>query len=176
MADMYGSPYLPSFVRNQPKMVDPTLSAQVPTLPTRSCQIKSVDGYAGAREHAGTLTNGSSEIVAELNPNIPRVYVVVVDQNGQKYVQGFGLIPEEEPKPITMDDLNDKMNKVLERLNQLEEERVTDSAQSGFRASWKNKSDVGNGDQISRSSQNGQRPTGSSVSNGGNRSASEAND
>lgn len=176
MADVYGSPYLPSFVRNQPKIVDPSPATALQALPTRACQITSVNGWVGARSHAGMLTNGSSEIVAESDPNVPRVYVIVVDQNGQQYVQGFKLIPEEEPKPITMDDLNDKMNKVLDRLNQLEEERKMNHDQSNFRDAGQNKPGSGNGNTVSRSPQNSQRPAGSAVQNGGNKPAGEAND
>lgn len=176
MPDVYGNPYLPSFVRNQPKLADPAPVMPMQTLPTKACQITSVNGFAGARAHAGMLTNGSSEIVAESDQNIPRVYVIVVDQNGQQYVQGFRLIPEEEPKPVTMDDLNEKMNKVLERLTQLEEERMTNNDQSGFRASGQNKPNSGNGNAVSRGSQVSQRPAGGSVQNGGNKSTGEAND
>lgn len=123
MPDVYGNPYLPPFVRNQPKMADPVPSIQTPILPTKVSQIVTVQGFDGARQHASTLTNGSSELVAESDPNVSRVYAIVVDQNGQRYVQGFRLVPEEEPKKVTMDDLNDKMNVVLERLGRLESER-----------------------------------------------------
>ena len=124
MADVYGNPYLPSFVRNQPKMSNPVAMPTTPILPTKATQITSVQGFAGARQHVATLTPGSSEIVADSDPNLARIYMVVVDQNNQQYVQGFDLVAVEEPKQITMDDLNDKMNKVLTRLDQLEQERT----------------------------------------------------
>ena len=131
MSDPYGNPYLPPFVRNQPRVADPAF--QPPVLPTKMAQITSVNGFAGAHQYAAGLANGSSEIIADADPNVPRVYVVVVDQNGQRYVQGFNLVPEEEPKPITMDDLNGKMNTILDRLNRLEEERKAGNDKSDFR-------------------------------------------
>ena len=176
MADVYGNPYLPSFVRNQPKMADPVPVMPMQALPTKACQIVSVNGFEGARAHARSLTNGSSEIAADSDPNTARVYVIVVDQNGQQYIQGFDLTPVQEPKPITMDDLNDKMNKVLERLNQLEEERMMKNDQSGFRASGQNKPANSNGSGVSRSAQNVQRPAGSTVQAGGNKPSGETDD
>ena len=125
MADVFGNPYLPSFVRSQPKAADP-MPFQQPALPVKTCQIQSVAGFQGARQHASKLTNGSSELVADIDQNLSRIYAVVIDQNGQQFIQGFDLIPVEEPKPVTIDDLNDKMNKVLERLNQLEERKMTE--------------------------------------------------
>lgn len=132
MPDVYGNPYLPSFVRNQPNMANPVPGAVAPVLPTKASQINSVQGFDGAHKYAAGLLNGSSEILAESDPNLPRVYVVAVDQNGQKYVQGFRLVPEEEPKPVTMDDLNDKMNAVLERLGRLEAEREAIDVKPGI--------------------------------------------
>lgn len=131
MPDVYGNPYLPSFVRNQPSMANPVPGVPSPVLPTKASQINSVQGFDGAHKYVAGLLNGSSEILAESDPNVSRVYVVAVDQNGQRYVQGFRLIPEEEPKPVTMDDLNDKMNRVLSRLDQLEAERKTVDAKPG---------------------------------------------
>lgn len=176
MADVYGNPYLPSFIRNQPKMTDPVPVMPMQALPTKACQITSVEGFAGARAHAGSLTNGSSEIVAESNQDLARVYVVVVGQNGQQYVQGFDLVPVQEPKAVTMDDLNEKMNKVLERLNQLEEERAMNNDQPGYRASVQGKPATGSGGGASRNAQNGQRPAGNAVQTGGNKPSGETDD
>lgn len=166
MADLYGNPYLPSFVRNQPKMADPALNMPQTVLPTRATQINTAQGFAGARQYAMNLTNGSSEIIAEADPNIARVYVIAVDQNGQRYVRGFRLIEEEEPKPITMDDLNLKMNEVLERLNHLEEEKVTANGQSNHRNAWANKPVSKHIAADDRNAANGKRSGGGTEPNG----------
>ena len=167
MSDLYGNPYLPPFVRNQPKVADPAFQ---PVLPTKASQINSVNGFAGAHQYVAGLTNGSSEIVAEADPNVSRVYVVVVDQNGQRYVQGFRLIPEEEPKPITMDDLNEKMNTVLDRLNQLEAERKTVDAKPNFRNAEQSKP----APAIDRNVTGGKRSDGANQSDGVHRSENAA--
>lgn len=112
-------------------MTDPTMF-QTPTVQTRMNQIQSVAGFDGARNHARTLTNGSSEIVSDSDPNLARIYIVAMDHNGSPIVQGFNLIPVEEPKPVTIDDLNDKMNILIERLDQLEREKVKKDDKSDF--------------------------------------------
>lgn len=174
MADVFGNPYLPEFVRNQPKMFNPTVNPPVGGLPTKANQITSVQGFSGARQHATTLTPGSSEIVAEASSDMARVYITVVDSSGKQYVQGFDLVPVQEPKEITMDDLNATMNKVLARLDQLEKKGMTSDDQSGFRTSKQNKPSSINANSGSWSSQNGQRSYAGAVSDGGNESADEA--
>ena len=176
MDNAYGNPYLPPFVRNQPKVADPIPGIQAPVLPTKMHQITSVQGFSGAHQYAASLANGSSEILAESDPNTPRIYVAVVDQNGQRYVQGFRLTPEEEPKPVTMDDLNSKMNEVLERLGQLEAERKTGHDKSNFRSSGEIKSANGNGNGFNRNSQGIQRPVGSPLPAGTDESSGKTND
>ena len=163
MPDVYGNPYLPSFVRNQPKIADPTPGFQTPVLPTKVSQINSVQGFSGAHQYAASLANGSSEILAETDPDTPRVYVVVVDQNGQRYVQGFRLVPEEEPKPVTMDDLNDKMSAVLERLERLEAERKTGNGQPNYRNAEQSKHNSSNDRNapVSKRPDGGNQPDGS---------------
>lgn len=131
MADIvnpYANPYLPSFVNQRPRINgEPT--NQMLTFGATFSQIHSVNGFDGARNYANGLSNGSSEIVSESDPETARIYVVAKDQNGQVFMQPFRLIAEEEPKPVTMDDLNSKMSELLERMNRLEEER--ENGQSG---------------------------------------------
>lgn len=141
MADLvnpYANPYLPSFVNQRPRVNNgntPLLMNSPVTTPVYS-QIQPVNGFDGARAYAeNNLTPGSSNIVAESDPNIARVYIVAKDQNNQTIVEGYRLVKEEEPKPITMDDLNAKMSELLERMNKLEEEK--NNAKSGSDASWK---------------------------------------
>ena len=167
MPDVYGNPYLPSFVRNQPTMANPVPGVTSPVLPTKVNQITSVQGFAGAHQYAANLANGSSEILAETDQNTPRIYVVVVDQNGQRYVQGFRLTPEEEPKPVTMDDLNSKMYVVLDRLGQLEQERMMRHDKSDFRNAGQGKPVAPNDRRI----EGLQRSNGGDQSDGSDRSA-----
>ena len=176
MADVYGNPYLPSFVRNQPKMGNPVSYTPGSVLPTKAVQITSVQGFAGARQHVASLTPGSSEILAESDKDLARIYVTAVDQNGQQYVQGFNLIPVEEPKPVTMDDLNDKMNKVLNRLEQLEQERMTAYDQSVFRRAGQDKPASGNAVPSSRGAQSSTGSDSRALQNGGNKSSNETGD
>lgn len=88
-----------------------------------------------------SLANGASEILAEEDPNMARIYICAKDANGQMFVQGFDLSPVEEPKPITMDDINSKMNRILERLDKLE---VEQNDQSVRNAAWKGGKQSGN--------------------------------
>ena len=137
MADLvnpYANPYLPSFVNQRPRMNDPIMSTQTPFQTTSFNQIHSVKGFEGA--DAYQLANGASEILAESDPNMARIYVVAKDANGQALVQGFDLIPVERPKPITMDDLSSKMNTILDRLDKLEGERKNGQSVSGN--AWRN--------------------------------------
>lgn len=118
LVNPYANPYLPSFVNQRPTLNQ----AQTGGLTQMSySQIHSVKGFEGAEAYS--LANGASEILAEEDTNLARIYVVAKDANGQLFVQGFDLTPVERPKPITMDDLNQKMTQVLDRLNKLEGER-----------------------------------------------------
>ena len=126
MADLvnpYANPYLPSFVNQRPRINNPLQPNTIPLIPSYK-QINSISGFEGARQYAmNQLTQGSSEIIAESDPNTARIYIVAKDQNNQIIVEGYSLIPEIEPKPITMDDLNNKMSELLDRMNKLEEEQ-----------------------------------------------------
>ena len=138
MADLinpYANPYLPSFVNQRPRVNNSQF--QMPINAPVYSQIRSTNGFDGARTYASNnLTPGSSDIVAESDPNVARVYIVAKDQNNQIIVEGYRLIREEEPKPVTMDDLNTKMSELLERMNKLEEEKLNGN-KPGSDASWK---------------------------------------
>ena len=148
MINPYANPYLPSFVNQRPTINNPQMPAS--NLPTPQMnysgiqfgQIHYVNGFEGARAHAANLANGASEIVAESDPNLSRSYIVAKDANGQIYVQGGDFVPIEEPKPVTVDELNAKMNAILEKLNKLEEGKVDD--QPVRNASWKSTKQPGN--------------------------------
>lgn len=149
MADLvnpYANPYLPSFVNQRPVINNPQ-SVNIPTPQMNFSgvqfgQIHSVNGFDGARTYANSLANGASEIVAEGDPNLSRCYIVAKDQNGQVFIQGGNFVPVEEPKPVTVDELNTKMNVILDKLNKLEEDRSND--QSIRNASWKGQKQSGN--------------------------------
>ena len=146
MADLvnpYSNPYLPSFVSQRPKVMEPQSmpTPQMTYSGVSYSQIHSVKGFEGARAYS--LANGASEILAEDDPNLARVYIVAKDANGQTYLQGFDLIPVIEPKPITMDDLSSTMNQILERLNKLEGDRNEQSVSGNVWKGDKRTNDAG---------------------------------
>ena len=141
MADLvnpYANPYLPSFVNQRPRVNNMNVPLQIsqPAPAAVFTQIRSVHGFDGARNYAANnLLPGSSDIIAENDPDTMRIYIVAKDQNNQTIIEGYRLIREEEPKPVTMDDLNTKMSELLDRMNKLEEERNNDK--SSIEPSWK---------------------------------------
>ena len=153
LVNPYANPYLPSFVNQRPRVnqfqpMNPvTNPGFMPTTanyqPPSYSQIHSVKGFDGARAYS--MANGASEILAEIDPNLARVYVVAMQADGQRLVQGFDLVPVEEPKPVTMDDLNTKMNALLERIDKLEEEKVKTNDQPVRSNSWNNASNAKSG-------------------------------
>jgi hypothetical protein len=138
MADLvnpYANPYLPAFVNQRPRMNDVRPATQIPQLnmpQIRYTQIDSVNGYGGARDFVyNNLAPGASIILAESDPNTARIYICAKDSSGQTYVEGYRLVREEEPKPVTMDDLNTKMSELLDRMNKLEGDRAYGHNKSG---------------------------------------------
>lgn len=121
---VYDNPYLPPFVAQRPR-VEPVKAPPQLSIPgsVNYSQIQPVNGFAGARAFAANLAVGSSAIIAESDPNIARVYIVAKDANNQTIVEGYRLIREEEPKPVTMDDLSAQMSELLNRMNKLEEDQ-----------------------------------------------------
>ena len=171
MADLvnpYANPYLPSFVNQRPRMNDPLPTPQMNFSGVNFGQIHPVNGFAGARGYANNLANGASEILAENDPNLARIYIVAKDQNGQVFVQGANLIMIEEPKPVTMDDLSNTMSQILDRLNKLEEGK--NNEQSISTNSWNNAAkqsgDGADGSSV-RNGSGSAKPTGSVRSNDG---------
>ena len=148
MADLinpYANPYLPRFVNQQPVINASQTPNSVPTPQMNLSgmvynQIHSVKGFEGADNY--NLANGSSEILAEEDPNMARVYITAKDANGQMFVQGYDLTPVERPKVVTMDDLSSTMNQILDRLDRLEGERNNDQSIRG--SSWKGAKQSGN--------------------------------
>ena len=123
LVNPYANPYLPSFVNQRPRINDPLPTPQLQFSGVNYGQIHPVNGFDGARSYANNLANGSSEILPESDPNTARIYIVAKDNNGQVFVQGCNVIPIEEPKPVTMDDLSSQMSQILERLNKLEADK-----------------------------------------------------
>ena len=161
----YANPYLPSFVNQRP-VINGQGNLPTPQMNYSGInygQIHSVKGFDGARSY--NLANGASEILADEDPNLARVYVCAKDANGQMFVQGFDLVPVEEPKPVTMDDINSKMNRILERLDKLEVER---NDQSNHGTSWKGQRQPGyTGNQPNgRNGSGGTEPAGSAQPDG----------
>ena len=162
MADLvnpYANPYLPSFVNQRPVINNQMPTPQMNYSGVNFGTIHSVKGFEGAEAY--NLANGASEILAEEDPNLARVYVVAKDNNGQMIVNGFDLVPVERPKAITMDDLSSKMNQILDRLNKLEGEKANDqsvSVNSGYKQSYNsaNRSAVRNGQSNQESTVNTQ--------------------
>jgi len=169
LVNPYANPYLPSFVSQRPVINNQSQTI----LPTPQMnlsgmvygQIHSVKGFEGAESY--NLANGQSEILADSDPNLARIYVAARDANGQMLVQGFDLVPVERPKPVTMDDLSTTMNQILERLNKLEGEKTNDQSvhgtywksgkQSGYGANQSN----GRNGSVSTESAGGVKPDGS---------------
>ena len=169
MADLmnpYANPYLPSFVNQRPRMNDAKPVTQFPVTTPSYVQIRSVNGYPGARSYAeNTLAPGSSDIIAEGDPSIPRVYIVAKDSTGQSIVEGYRLIHEDEPKPITMDDLNAKMTELLERMNKLEDKNNESNAKpsnGNFEQNHASGTAVARTQPVGRSNQ---QPTGGNTTN-----------
>ena len=168
LVNPYANPYLPSFVNQRPVVGNPTPGNNLPTPQMNYSgmnygQIHSVKGFDGARAY--NLANGASEILAEEDPNMARIYICAKDTNGQLFVQGFDLVAVEEPKPVTMDDINSKMNRILERLDKLEVER---NDQSNHANAWKGSGKPGNGGNQpnGRNGSGGPESAGSVQSNG----------
>lgn len=159
----YANPFLPRFANQRPVIAN----QQPPNLPTPQMnysginfgQIHSVSGFDGARAYS--LANGASEILAEKDPNMARIYVCAKDQNGQLFVNGFDLVPVEEPKPVTMDDINSKMNRILERLDKLE---VEQNGKPNYGAAGKGQRQSGNGAASANGWNNGRQPEPAGVS------------
>ena len=165
MADLinpYANPYLPSFVSQRP-VINNQPTPQMNYSGINYGQIHSVKGFEGAEAY--NLANGASEILADEDPNLARVYVVAKDANGQMFVQGFDLTPVERPKAITMEDLSSQMGQILDRLNKLEGEK--NNGQSNYGASWKGGKQPGNTGYQS----NGRNGQGGAESSGSNRPA-----
>ena len=165
MADLvnpYANPYLPSFVNQRPVVNgQPPVSVQPPM--ANYSQIHSVKGFEGADAYCSKLANGASEIVAEEDPNLARIYILAKDSNGQMFVQAHDMsAPVERPNPITMDDLSVKMNQILDRLNKLEGEKGNGD-QSVRSSSWKDAKQSG-GAGAQPGSRNGSGGSGSTGS------------
>ena len=142
LTNPYANPYLPSFVSQRPVVGNPAPANNLPTPQMNYSgiqfgQIHPVKGFEGADAYAVNLANGASEILAEEDPNLARIYVTAKDNNGKTFVQGFDLTPVPRPKAVTMDDLNSKMNQLLDRMSKLEEEKANGD-QSVSNASWRN--------------------------------------
>ena len=125
MSNVYGDPYVPDFAKQRPR-----IQQQMPAPVIGRIiydQIQSVTGFEGAREFANThLGNGASCIIDESDPNIARIYVIAKDQNGSVLLSGYNLIPVEEPKPITMQDISTQLSDIQNRITKLEERNVND--------------------------------------------------
>ena len=109
LVNPYANPFLPRFANQRPVINNQSVSIPAPQMNYSGLnfgQIQSVKGFDGARNWANSLSNGSSAILAEEDPNLSQVYIVAKDANGQIYVKGGSFIPIEEPKPVTMDDLS----------------------------------------------------------------------
>ena len=123
----YDNPYLPSFVRQRPRVHDTNNLRQISSSMLNYGQIRPVSGFSGAREYATTeLAAGASCIVVDSDPNLARIYMTAKDTNNQILVSGFDLVPIEEPKPITMESIDSKLNDFLDRLTKLEEKSAND--------------------------------------------------
>ena len=163
MADLvnpYANPYLPSFVNQRPRINDPLPTPQLQFSGVNYGQIHPVNGFDGARAYANSLANGSSEILPESDPNTARIYIVAKDNNGQVLVQGCNVIPIEEPKPVTMDDLSLQMSQILERLNKLEADKNDQSVSANAAKSQRQFN--GSGAQSSGRNVSGNAESGSS--------------
>ena len=157
----YGNPYLPSFVTQRPTMNVSQPAPQMNLSGITYSQIHSANGFDGADKYAAGLANGASEIITDSDNNVSRVYVVAKDTNGQTYVQALKVIPEDRPKPITMEDLNSKMSILLDRIDKLEKDRVTNNESGNFNSSKNAKQSVSSGYRSDdRNSQNGSKPYG----------------
>lgn len=118
MGNVYGNPYEPDYVKQRPRFQQPQKVFNNMIYD----QIQTVQGFDAARDFASNcLAAGASYIIAEGDPNIARIYMVSKDHNGVPSVSAFKLIPEEEPKQPTMQDLSNMLQDIQNRINKLEE-------------------------------------------------------
>ena len=172
MVNPYANPYLPAFVSQRPRFNDPTRPPQPVTPMSMSySQIHSVTGFDGARNYAvNNLANGASEIISDTDPNLARIYIVAKDSTGQTFMEAYKLIPETEPKPVTMDDLYAKMTEMSERINRLEEDKTDDVSKSGTEFTVEDAKQL---DRTSGSTNNRYAQSNKESTNGNTRNASK---
>lgn len=77
-------------------------------------QIIQVNGEESARQYQ--MPPNSSTLL--LDANEPIVYVVVSDGAGYKTVTPYEVKPYERPKPIDMNAVMERLNRIEERLNE----------------------------------------------------------
>ena len=110
MADLvnpYANPYLPAFVNQRPRIDNSIPQPMTPAISSPSfTQIRSASGFEGARSHAmNRMLPGSSDILAEADANIPRIYFVAKDQDNQVIVEEGAVIGEnKKDAPLTVID------------------------------------------------------------------------
>lgn len=128
-SNVYDDPYSISRPNRGTRMPTQYQQPQTAYKPLIYDKIQSVLGFDGAREFANTrLSPGASCIIAEANPEIARVYVVSKDENGVPSLGAYKLIPEEEPKPITMQDISAQLADIQNRITKLEENSHNDKS------------------------------------------------
>lgn len=123
MANVYGNPYEPDFAKQRPRFQPPQKVFKTMIYD----QIQTVQGFDGARDFAtNCLGPGASYIIADGDPNIARIYVISKDQASAISVSAFKLIPEEEPKQPTLQDISNLLENISGRLSKLEEKANDD--------------------------------------------------
>ena len=130
------NPYLAQTVQNQ---FVPVVPQQGPRM-----EIQRVNG----RESALSFAIGPNSSVILVDNLEPKIWIVTTDSSGYKAINGFKIIPDEEPQTAT----DDPIKALSERIDKLEK-RMNDNVESDTKPSRKSKSWVSGAQPVDRYSQ-----------------------
>lgn len=146
----------------------PTIQHQAPQM-----QINCVNG----RESAQAFSIGPNSSVVLVDNLEPKIWIVTTDSSGYKAVNGFRIIPDNEPQqpipaegkvetPDPIKDLTERIEKLEERMNN----NGNANGQSNNRSSYQNKSGNDNYRPNNRNGSGSQGSNGAAAANGNEQS------
>ena len=138
------TPYYQTPVNQVIPNYQPVIPAQGPHM-----DIQRVNG----KESAYAYNIGPNSSVILVDNLAPKIWIVTTDSSGFKAVNGFRIIPDdEETQPITIEEKEDPVKALTERIDKLEE-RMNSYGQSNSKSSWQNKQSHGNAQPNDRNGQ-----------------------